>query len=274
MSCKVQGCRFKFTHTTRGHLCSKCKQYGHGRIECGKAHELNSFYNEILPSNKQCSFSNCKYKEYHTNDAHHCKKCLQNHSIHECPQINFRLNVRLNERITVKCPLCRTDNDIILGKGKGKGKGQGKGKGKGKNDKGKNDKGKNDTCCVCLIAEANVVFPKCLHICCCFQCVKKLNKNDDIKSYNLFNEILNEGNMETYCDIKQVKQLLSKSMESKIYTKSYAGMGCVLFIRRDFIDGDLLGFFLHSDCQGQYGVNHMPFVDKFIDGYKYCQMNE
>jgi hypothetical protein len=244
MFCKVKGCRFKTTHTTRGHLCSKCKLYGHGKMECGRYHNLNNYYDEILPVDKQCRIEGCKYKIYHTNEAHHCPKCLQNHSINDCPQIKFCVNIQ--PKFQIKCPMCRQENNI---------------------DKIQEKSG-NDNCCVCLDKKATVFYPKCKHICCCLSCTNKLNKNsDDLSIYNLYNEILNEEQMKTYCDIINIKKSLSKILESKIYTISYAGMGCSLFIRRDFIDGTLLGFFLHSDCQGQYGINHIPFVKKFIENY-------
>ena len=33
MFCKVKGCRFKYTHTTKAHKCGICNQFGHGQIE-------------------------------------------------------------------------------------------------------------------------------------------------------------------------------------------------------------------------------------------------
>ena len=60
-----------------------------------------------------------------------------------------------------------------------------------------------------------------------------------------------------------------KGLKNKIHTQTYGGMGCTWYIRRDFEDGELMGFFLHSDNQGQYGINHIPFAEKFVEGYEY-----
>ena len=32
--CKVLFCKYPKNHTTQGHLCMRCKKYGHGEIEC------------------------------------------------------------------------------------------------------------------------------------------------------------------------------------------------------------------------------------------------
>lgn len=242
MSCRVKGCRYPKSHTTIGHLCSVCLKYGHGRMECGKKHRLNIYYNEKLPLCKQCSMRDCKFKMYHTNEAHHCPKCLQNHSINDCPQFQFTIKI-----LKIKCPICRIDNEI---------------------DVSSNITEVKDTCCVCMDKKASVIFPKCGHICCCLSCSKQLNVLDDAKIYNLYNEVLNEDHMVTYCDLVKTKRCFINKKESKLYCIVYAGMGCSLYIRRDFTDGVLLGFFLHSDCQGQYGINHIPFANKFVEGYK------
>ena len=40
--CFVEGCRYNHTHTTSGHLCGTCKNYGHGKIEC--KNNIYSYY--------------------------------------------------------------------------------------------------------------------------------------------------------------------------------------------------------------------------------------
>lgn len=59
MYCKVKGCRFPHSHTTKSHLCSKCKNFGHGQIECNNYHmkeNLKKFFNDKLPSHLCCTF--------------------------------------------------------------------------------------------------------------------------------------------------------------------------------------------------------------------------
>ena len=181
--CRVKGCRFKNTHTTRGHLCSTCKDYGHGRIECGKQHNLYPYYNDILPIPKQCTIEGCRFKIYHTNEAHHCPKCLQNHSITNCPKVKFTVNIQ--PKLKIKCPICRIENDV---------------------DISSKLEEKNEHCCVCLDKKASVIFPKCNHICCCLSCSKKLSKSEDLKIYNLYNQVLSEQQMTTYCDLEDIKK--------------------------------------------------------------------
>jgi len=89
MSCKVQQCRFSKSHTTGGHKCSTCNQYGHGQLECGdniKISSLRDFYEEKLPIKQHCNFIDCKYRWSHNTRSHNCSKCFKNHSSKECPK--------------------------------------------------------------------------------------------------------------------------------------------------------------------------------------------
>ena len=55
--CKVAGCRFPKSHTTAGHLCGKCKQYGHGQIECNNPimkESLKVFFNDKINEDDYC----------------------------------------------------------------------------------------------------------------------------------------------------------------------------------------------------------------------------
>ena len=85
--CRVEGCRFAWSHVTSSHLCP-CGEHGHGQIECGNPNKINllaNFYNEILSQHKHCTFNNCHNKETHTKEAHHCEKCgKRNHSSSDC----------------------------------------------------------------------------------------------------------------------------------------------------------------------------------------------
>jgi hypothetical protein len=83
--CKVAGCRFPKSHTTAGHLCGKCREYGHGRIECNNPilkESLKVFFNDKI--NEYCELGGCKYPWSHNRHAHNCHKCFRNHRSTEC----------------------------------------------------------------------------------------------------------------------------------------------------------------------------------------------
>ena len=95
--CMVAGCLNPHTHTTPGHKCSLCGDYGHGELECN-----NSEAKKILPKrshgswkfdihagvrmpyNKQCTIPGCQYKWSHSACYHHCKKCGGHHHSSSC----------------------------------------------------------------------------------------------------------------------------------------------------------------------------------------------
>jgi len=88
MSCKVSGCRYATFHTTRGHMCGTCKEFGHGQLECGcfeKIDALNEYRDEELPEDKWCEFDYCETRKYHTTQSHFCAFCNCSHrTINDC----------------------------------------------------------------------------------------------------------------------------------------------------------------------------------------------
>ena len=88
MSCKVSGCRYTTSHTTRGHQCGTCKEFGHGQLECGcfeKIDALNEYRDEELPQDKWCEFDYCETRKYHTTQSHFCAFCNRSHrTINDC----------------------------------------------------------------------------------------------------------------------------------------------------------------------------------------------
>jgi hypothetical protein len=147
--CKVSYCRFSWSHVTKGHVCGVCNNYGHGELECNSPEQTNMlmrcYHNDTLPEPKQCTISDCEYKEYHTTSAHHCKKCNQRaaHTLANCGDIEK----------TVKCPMCRADNVIktptkIFGL--------------------------TDQCVICCDKNVEVLFLQCNHCCICSECFQKL----------------------------------------------------------------------------------------------------
>lgn len=95
--CRVEGCRFPWSHVTSNHLCP-CGQRGHGQIECGNPNKINllaNYYNQILPVSKQCKFNTCNNKETHSTEAHHCENCGErNHQWSDCiiQSLDYHIN--------------------------------------------------------------------------------------------------------------------------------------------------------------------------------------
>lgn len=96
--CRVEGCRFPWSHVTSSHLCP-CGQRGHGQVECGNPNKINllaNYYNQILPVSKHCEFNTCNDKETHTKEAHHCENCGErNHQWSDCiiQSLDYHINM-------------------------------------------------------------------------------------------------------------------------------------------------------------------------------------
>jgi hypothetical protein len=87
MYCKVSYCRFPHSHVTKEHICGTCNNKGHGQVECNNSklrHDLETFYNDVLPVSNQCTIPNCHSKTTHTNEGHHCINCGRRHDESEC----------------------------------------------------------------------------------------------------------------------------------------------------------------------------------------------
>jgi hypothetical protein len=95
--CQVKHCKFPHFHITQSHQCGKCKQFGHGIIECGNYKNMNELYKKMTMSNisikhdEQCCVSKCRYKHMHTSLGHKCSYCdTFGHGYIECPNILFK----------------------------------------------------------------------------------------------------------------------------------------------------------------------------------------
>ena len=85
--CMVLLCRDTKSHTTNGHRCGSCDQYGHGEFECAKTIHLQKLREldfHRLPEHMHCDIDGCKYPWSHTRVAHLCSKCGNNHSSKKC----------------------------------------------------------------------------------------------------------------------------------------------------------------------------------------------
>lgn len=90
--CKVSHCNHPKSHTTIGHKCGKCHNYGHGQIECGDIDKINklSLLTSNIPEELQCCIKNCMHKSSHTISGHQCINCKKfAHDITECPEKKY-----------------------------------------------------------------------------------------------------------------------------------------------------------------------------------------
>jgi len=247
--CFVEGCRYNHTHTTSGHLCGTCKNYGHGKIECknnNKISNLNIKYGGIiLPKELRCSYEGCSTFWNHTNSGHKCQICNNiNHN-----EINCNLL-----KLKITCPVCKQDNII--------------------NSSHIGIKGLDIKCCICLDANVNVYFSSCKHINCCIKCVKQLSNQFQNTGKTLNNYILTESNDTFNINFDEIKEK-TRLIDDKIFIVVYVGMGCNTYIRRKNKNEPFELFFMHADSWGQYGINtdDRPYLELFIEDYRLYTVN-
>lgn len=148
--CRVKGCRYIHSHTTRDHICGTCEEKGHGQYEChdsGQKLQLLQHHNDVIDPDLRCSLYKCPSALFHTIEAHACEYCnYRAHNIHNCP----------NRTVSINCPICREPNQI-------------------KGDQ-KKIVGIDVDCCVCLDKKVAVFFPNCGHVCVCFDCYIQASK--------------------------------------------------------------------------------------------------
>lgn len=90
----------------------------------------------------------------------------------------------------------------------------------------------------------------------------------------------NIGYYEDFCErfvdyklsLEKAKQnLLDKKKirrESGAYTIVNVGMGCCIYLTYNFRNQNVMGYFMHGDCYGQYGVNDLPKALDFVKNYR------
>ena len=256
--CRVRNCRYSEYHITAGHMCGKCKKFGHGQIECGRKDMIEELKTQssqdILPSEMHCTMHNCNSKHTHTTDSHVCPDCKCTHGTYGCDcgvsdsdsdytytsssssqkdsQKDSQKNIK-KESMKVKCPHCRRENKIedlnkcLL-------------------------YGISQKCSICFENDIEIRLPDCMHACLCKECVKKLCvKNPPSQSQN-------------YVDIA-MPYLRGHNMS---YIMLYAGQGCHVYVKRR--NNLYVSFFMHSDNWGQYGpsTDHRPRLKIFLEGFK------
>jgi len=259
-----------------GHFCNNCKRFGHGWVECNDKIRITNLKknskNDVLPKTKHCEKLDCYYKHFHTTRAHHCSICNQNHSVEKCPLI---VGVILSDKYFVTCPICQVKNEISRQK-------------KGRILLCIECHGRLDTNTPWILVPGSDGSPRWMTPLDEFCSKYIIYKETDIPEHNLI--------------------MAKKALEGKngqVYIISHGGIGITWYIRRDFIDGTLLGLILrsvmgtlmfetkvvesavsalnevkgrghvssnstniiHSKQMYEYGFSYIPFVDKFIQGY-------
>jgi len=142
--CKVRNCYNPYIHVTRGHKCELCKEAGHGQFECrfpSLKQRLENHWYDIMKYNDKCNIANCEYRHFHKTEGHPCPNCQSvGHTLEDC----------LNRYKSLKCPICRTDNQIDVMQTK--------------------ISGLSDECCICMDNKVEIYLKECGHVCLCSNC--------------------------------------------------------------------------------------------------------
>jgi hypothetical protein len=58
--------------------------------------------------------------------------------------------------------------------------------------------------------------------------------------------------------------------DGRCHVKMVGGMGCTWYARRNYPEGNISLFFMHSDSWGQYGAgsDDRPALEAFLRGYR------
>ena len=78
--CDCLNCKYPTNHTTAYHICGKCGNYGHGRMECSNPVRmtiLNKKNSGVfgMPTGMRCTINGCISPMTHTTEGHHCPTC-------------------------------------------------------------------------------------------------------------------------------------------------------------------------------------------------------
>lgn len=114
MYCKIQKCRFPDGHVSVAHKCGRCKQSGHGEVECKSSafkrmlDDNMSFLPNHLPKNLSCQVTDCSTYWQHTTQSHHCSLCGDRHEEAKCGSVIKKIDG------TVICPICKSNNSVNI----------------------------------------------------------------------------------------------------------------------------------------------------------------
>lgn len=256
--CKVTNCRFSHSHTTKSHLCGKCKIYGHGEVECRNTYAINNlkkYWTDKLPDNLKCTFTNCRFSEYHTSDAHHCPLCFgRAHTVDTCPTMSNGASSSTvkttSKMLEIKCPLCKVVSTLHKDQPK--------------------VYGTSDTCVVCMSNSAQVFLPKCGHVCICPECSITLNTNplSSVSGTEDFSDMIRGEYILTRqgYDLELIKSWLR---DYPSFITVYEGLGSCSYIRRHDVNSELEALFYHAD--DHMSPHKTSKLNNFIRGYAYIK---
>jgi len=240
--CEVTQCRDSDSHVTSQHLCPKCKNRGHGIIECGDEDLIKAYVN--LKDKKMPRFHHCKHPECsmswtHSTSYHKCEYCNLNHSISKCPDI-----LEVEKNITIKCPICRKYNIIKSNQ--------------------QNVFNVEDKCIVCLEKNANIFLPTCGHVCICNECAEKMDTSCPVNILKS-NEIPH--------DVLECARYNMLGMIGKIYTVIYEGNGTMYYIKKNGITDEPRGFKMtyHNWGGSTKELDCRTDLYRFIHNYRYIK---
>lgn len=232
--CKVKGCRFSKMHVTSRHICGNCGKKGHGIMECGnklKYNSLKKFYKEIVMFTDICRQMTCKDKNYHTSEGHFCSVCKK--GFHIDTECKHIMVENKNQYISFYNQSVKDKLKFVLPN---------------------RNNWKIDLDCISII--------------------ENILKQDYIKNFE--SRVMNCFYKKSYqgYSLDHLFEIIREHIDENsrnIYFEFDGGMGCGIFIKLDTYILPLQAFFLHSDCQGQYGncenTNHLPFLENFLRGY-------
>ena len=243
MTCLVKGCRFPHTHVTLGHICGSCGMFGHGQVECGHKDLCKNLIMKGLKDRVSdvCTVPGCIHPNLHLTSSHQCTTCKKYHG-GECPREG-----------QLKCPECKSSSSfrlphprLFLNKSE---------------------------CPVCLSEPINCILSPCGHGL-CGDCASEMSGSKFWGEGRLYTEEKYKKLLIPKADLPPHLQAVAKEVllpvarsGLKVASHHYAGMGCTMFIR--ITNNTIMGFFMHSDFHGQYGVgcpntDHTPFRDRFL----------
>jgi hypothetical protein len=237
--CKAKHCRYSMHHTTSGHQCGVCHNYGHGQVECKGAARDQTGAVDTLPVHLQCQVIGCKHSALHTTHSHISTRSSE--LTYDTTLRNFRIG-NLQEKL-VKCPLCRRENKYF-------------------DVESLKVFGITQKCVVCTENEIDTILPVCKHACFCKSCLERSVANEAAGSGP-------DGVEEQRPDFDEYSHLLRHATmrlgdRNMVWVVEPASQGCAWYFKR--VDGAVTSFFMHGDNHGQYGseTDDVPRLQRFL----------
>lgn len=231
--CKVQGCRFKNSHVTSHHICGSCGKLGHGMVECG---------NKKLIKNLQ------KFGKDLLSDEHKCEVITCKDKHYHTTSGHFCRVCKKGFHKETECPFVLIESREKFNKS--------------------------------VMNELRYTLPNRSNWGLNYDClslIEEIITNDYKLKFKkqvekcYYNQMVNDSDYGNFDFYKTIVRKNIKKGDENLYFEFDAGMGCGVAIRVNKYHLPLTSFFLHSDCQGQYGeaTNHIPMYNNFIKGCEF-----